>query len=254
MRKLTQTFPPTKFSLPFPPPKPKPKPTPKMPALAFDIYGTLIDTAGVTTALEKHFGENAAAFAEEWRRKQLEYTFRYAAMQTYRDFRICTRQALDYCCDATHAALPEAAREKLMAKYLTLPPFADAEPGLQKLANMRMKMFAFSNGVPEDLQTLLTHANLRAHFRDIVSVHEIQTFKPARAVYQHFAKRAGECIENCWLISSNPFDICGARAAGMRALWLRRNPKAFFDPWEFPPGHTAASIAEAAEFFRAHMA
>ena len=32
-----------------------------MTTLAFDVYGTLIDTAGVTTVLEKHLGDAHAA-------------------------------------------------------------------------------------------------------------------------------------------------------------------------------------------------
>jgi len=31
--------------------------------LAFDVYGTLIDTTGVTVALQQHAGEQAGAFA-----------------------------------------------------------------------------------------------------------------------------------------------------------------------------------------------
>ena len=54
--------------------------------LGFDVYGTLIDTAGVTEALKQYAGENAAAFSSLWRDKQLEYSFRRALMQNYVPF------------------------------------------------------------------------------------------------------------------------------------------------------------------------
>lgn len=222
-----------------------------MPALAFDVYGTLIDTAGVGVALQKHVGGDAAAFSEEWRRKQLEYTFRYAAMQHYRDFRECTRQALNYCCEFFRAELPQHARDDLMAAYLTLPAFADVSAGLKKLSRANMNMHAFSNGHPGDLQKLLTHAGIGAYFQSIVSVHDRKTFKPSPVVYAHFMQCANAQAKNCWLISGNPFDICGARAAGMHAVWLRRNADIVFDKWDFAPDATVATFTDVADFFTA---
>ena len=45
-------------------------------ALAFDIYGTLIDPHGVVDELERHVGTRAQEFSNQWRDKQLEYTWR----------------------------------------------------------------------------------------------------------------------------------------------------------------------------------
>ena len=51
--------------------------------LAFDVYGTLIDTHGVVVALEKHLGLKVPDFSRTWREKQLEYSFRLGLMQNY---------------------------------------------------------------------------------------------------------------------------------------------------------------------------
>ena len=67
-----------------------------MGVIALDVYGTLIDTAGVATHLDKRFGTRAHAAAQLWREKQLEYTFRRALMRRYADFDACTAQALRY--------------------------------------------------------------------------------------------------------------------------------------------------------------
>src|SRR5450631_370071 len=61
--------------------------------LAFDVYGTLIDTQGVIVALEKHLGTSAPGFSRMWREKQLEYSFRRGLMQNYENFAECTRNA-----------------------------------------------------------------------------------------------------------------------------------------------------------------
>ena len=49
--------------------------------LGFDVYGTLIDTAGVTTALQQYAGDRAGVFSSMWRDKQLEYSFRLRALK-----------------------------------------------------------------------------------------------------------------------------------------------------------------------------
>lgn len=64
--------------------------------LALDIYGTLIDPLAVRTALIAHVDAYAAVFAELWRTKQLEYSFRRGLMGDYRNFAHVARAALDF--------------------------------------------------------------------------------------------------------------------------------------------------------------
>ena len=51
-------------------------------AIAFDIYGTLINPHGVVDELTRHLGERAPAFSNLWRDKQLEYSFRRGQTKT----------------------------------------------------------------------------------------------------------------------------------------------------------------------------
>jgi len=62
--------------------------------LAFDVYGTLIDTHGVVIKLQEFVGGKAEEFSRVWREKQLEYSFRRGLMRTYETFGVCTSQAL----------------------------------------------------------------------------------------------------------------------------------------------------------------
>ena len=220
-----------------------------MKALAFDVYGTLIDTAGVTTSLREMVGDQAVAFSTLWRTKQLEYTWRYGLMGIYRNFRICTRQALDFCCAQLECDLSESEKSALMQKYLELPVFDDVLDGLEQLKSADIAMYAFSNGVPEDLQQLLTHAQIIDFMNGIVSVDVNKTFKPDPLVYQQFMEVAGVSPRNSWLISSNGFDICGAKAVGMHAVWLHRSPTICFDQWEFQPDRIVTSFKKMTDLF-----
>ena len=204
-------------------------------ALAFDIYGTLIDPHGVVSELETRIGDRAAEFSRVWREKQLEYTWRRGLMRQYRDFGVCTRQALDYADQFFATGFDDAVKQSLMLAYRELPAFADVPASLESLKNAERKMYPFSNGTADMVDAVLTHAGIDTYFEDVISVDTLQTFKPNPEVYQHVLRIADVAPENCWLVSSNPFDVIGAVAAGMKAAWLRRFDGVVFDPWGIEP-------------------
>jgi 2-haloacid dehalogenase len=216
-----------------------------MPAtLAFDVYGTLIDTHGVILSLEGMLGNKAADFSQTWREKQLEYSFRRGLMQNYVNFGVCTSQALDYTCQFYQLALSDAQKLELLECYKTLPAFPDVLECLTRLQQASLRLFAFSNGSEEAVEGLLEHAQIRQFFSGVVSCDDIRSFKPNPASYAHFLRKSGATGDSAWLISSNPFDVIGARSAGMHAAWVQRSSAAVFDPWEIEPTATIGSLAD----------
>jgi 2-haloacid dehalogenase len=206
-----------------------------MTTLAFDVYGTLIDTAGVVMALRQKIGDQATTASDLWRSKQLEYSFRRGLMQNYSDFAVCTRQALDFVCDSMNLPLSRDERDELLDSYRGLPAFADVTDGLKACNAEGLKLYAFSNGRPDDVHGLLEQAGIRNFFIDVVSTGEISSFKPNPGVYAHFLRRANCTGSEAWLISGNSFDVIGAISAGMRGAWVQRKPSMVFDPWEIEP-------------------
>lgn len=211
--------------------------------LAFDVYGTLINTHGVVTELSTMIGERAQLFSQTWRDKQLEYTFRRAAMGDYQHFGVCTEQALDYTCAHLGAELDAAQRQTLLQKYRALPAFADVVAGLDALAARGHALYAFSNGVPDGIEAVLHNAGIRHYFAGVVSVDPVRTFKPDPRTYQHFLTCSGAAAAATWLVSSNPFDVIGARRAGLDAAWVQRDRATAFDPWEIEPSLVVESLA-----------
>jgi len=201
----------------------------------------------VTKALGQFAGERAVQFSNLWREKQLEYSFRRALMQNYVHFGFCTRYALDYTCTALGIEISDQDKEELLAGYKVLPPFGDASEALPELKRAGFRLFAFSNGKPEDVASLLENSGISSYFEDVVSTDEIKSFKPNPAVYAHFLRRTGATGKEAWLISGNPFDVIGAISAGMRGAWVKRSPQAIFDPWEIEPTITIGSLSELAE-------
>tara|TARA_R110001583_G_scaffold41891_1_gene133115 strand:- start:10004 stop:10690 length:687 start_codon:yes stop_codon:yes gene_type:complete len=212
--------------------------------LAFDVYGTLIDTHGVVSKLEELVGAKAKAFSQTWRDKQLEYTFRRGLMQNYENFSVCTSNALDYTCTFYKENLSKEQRTALLDSYRTLPAFKDVAEGLTQLKDAGYRLYAFSNGRADDVETLLIRAGIRSLFLGVISTDDLNTFKPNPAVYRHFLKESDASANDAWLISSNPFDVQGAISAGMSAAWVQRSQEAIFDPWGIEPMITVGSLLE----------
>ena len=215
--------------------------------LAFDVYGTLIDTHGVVEKLGELVGDRARDFSSTWRDKQLEYSFRRGLMQNYENFAVCTRDALEYTCARFGADLTPTQKQALLDVYRELPAFDDVSDALSALAGRGCRLYAFSNGSEEAVETLLSAAGIRERFIGVVSCDDLRSFKPSPAVYAHFLRKAQATGSEAWLISGNPFDVIGAISAGMRGAWVQRSPDAIYDPWGIEPTITIKSLGELAD-------
>jgi 2-haloacid dehalogenase len=215
-------------------------------ALAFDMYGTLVDPVGISKQLERYLPEQALRLAEVWRQKQLEYTFRLAAMERYEDFEQVTRRALDYALAVVGRELRSEQKDALIAQYNDLERFPDVGPGLERLKEAGHAMIVFSNGAQQMLQALMDAAELHPYFQGFVSVDEVKTYKPSPKTYRHAARRLGRPIGEVRLVSSNPFDDIGAEAAGMRTAWVDRSG-GLFDTLGSPPEIVVGTLTELAD-------
>ncbi|WED29499.1 haloacid dehalogenase type II [Vibrio sp. DW001] len=211
--------------------------------LAFDVYGTLIDTHGITSILEKFMGNKADAFSHTWRNKQLEYSFRRGLMQSYQNFAVCTANALDYSCQFHRIELTTEQKKTLLESYKTLPCFDDVITALKQLNQAGFRLFAFSNGSQIAVNQLLESAGISELFNGVVSCDDVQSFKPNPAVYAHFLRESETKYNEAWLISSNPFDVIGAISVGMQATWVKRSEEAIFDPWGIEPTATVSNLS-----------
>lgn len=211
--------------------------------LAFDVYGTLVDPSGMVEHLRAYAGDDAETLSALWRQKQVEYAFRRGLMRQYTDFGTCTRQALDYAFRSVGRTLDAETADALLQAYQRLPAFSDAVRGLEAL-QPHYRLFAFSNGTPEAVERVLQNAGIRHCFEGLISVHELGTFKPDPAVYKHAHDVTGAGSDPLWLVSSNPWDVIGARSAGLEAAWVQRDSGTVFDPWEINPTLTVRDLEE----------
>ena len=210
--------------------------------LAFDVYGTLVDTAGVVDRLTAVVGDRAQAFSDAWRQHQLGYSWRRALMRDYVDFGTCTAQALDHTAASFGTTLSDDDRGDLLATYRRLPAFPDVAPALDRLASADRRVVAFTNGPAAAADELLAGAGVRDHLAAVVSADEIRSFKPDPAVYHHLLERVATLADRVVVVSSNSFDVLGAKHAGLQAAWVRRSDTAVLDPWGVEPDLTVTDL------------
>lgn len=215
-----------------------------METLALDIYGTLINPHAIATRLREYLGERADPFSQLWRTKQLEFSFRRGLMGSYADFSVVTRDALEYTNAALDARLSASAKEQLLSDYTRLDAYEDVHEALASLRAEGRRLYAFSNGHPRDLESLLDHAGITELLDGIVSVHDVRSFKPDPKVYAYFCRSTDTAPAQTRLVSSNAFDIAGAQACDWQTAWVRRDASAVFDGWGPEPGTTVSTLGE----------
>jgi 2-haloacid dehalogenase len=218
-----------------------------MAVVGFDVYGTLVDPLAMEQPLRAHVGGQAALFASTWRQHQLDSAFRRALMRKYANFDVVTQDALRFTARQLAITLSSAAEDELLASYVQLAAFADTRPGLDALGGEGHTLLAFSNGVESTLRKLLTHARLLPPLVGVVSVDDVQTYKPDPAVYLHLVSKGGAPVDQTWLVSSNAWDVLGAKSAGLRSAWVRRNPRTPWEGWGIAePDLVVGSVGELA--------
>ncbi len=216
-------------------------------AIGFDIYGTLVNPLDMNEHLRPLAGDDADAMSALWRQKQLEYTFRRGLMKKYENFGVCTSQALEFAAETFGLELSEEEKASLIEEYQNLRAFPDVAPGLEKMKEHGHRLAAFSNGVEATARKLFENAGIISRLDEIISVDDIATFKPDPAVYEYLAERFERPIDEVWLVSSNPFDIIGAKNSGMNAAWIKRSESAVFDPWGVEPDIVASDLEDLAD-------
>lgn len=213
-------------------------------ALVFDLYGTLVDPLAVSGELERVMSlTDAQRVARTWRRTQLEYSFRLTVMDRYEDFAWVTERSLEYALLECGCELGPRDRATVLGSYDELEPFPDVVPALEALAARGHQMAVLSNGSRSMLHNCLTASGLQQHVPVVISVDAVRAFKPHPMVYRLAAETLQRPVGQIRLVSSNPFDIVGAAAAGMRTAWANRAGQPF-DTLGTEPDITVTSLAE----------
>lgn len=198
-----------------------------MATVVFDANGTLFDLAPVRSALGT--AEQLEAFFERTIHSALTLT----TIGVWASFEEIARETLATTVAQLELEIDEAA---VMAAFEELPAFADAAEAVEKAGSCAI----LTNSARSSTRKLVDKAGLP--IETILSCEEVRAYKPAPAPYELARQRVGECV----LVAAHAWDVAGARAAGLRAIWVDRDER----HWPLPslePAERAHSLIEAVE-------
>lgn len=184
----------------------------------FDAYGTLFDVHSVVDA-GTALTSDPSALSLLWRQKQLEYTWLRSLMGRYEDFWAVTETALRYAVRRLDIAASEAQIRALMDAYLHLACFDEVRDALAGLPPPRAIL---SNGAPKMLEAAVRSSGLAPLLEHVISADRVRIYKPAAAVYALGPDTLGIPANELLFVSSNAWDVAGAKSFGYRVAWCNR--------------------------------
>lgn len=189
-------------------------------AFVFDAYGTLYDTQSVADIIASAFPGKADYISSIWRMKQLEYSWLRSLMGCYADFWTVTCEALEYTLRTAGLKADPSLFENVADAYNKLSPYPDTVATLKALSGFRLAIL--SNGSAGMLSKLVSHSGLDAHLEKVISVDPKKTFKPDQRAYELIKEELGLPPSEVVFVSSNGFDVCGAKQFGLTVARVER--------------------------------
>lgn len=189
-------------------------------ALVFDAYGTLYDVQSVRGLANDLCGDQGEIITHLWRLKQLEYTWLRTMMRAYEDFWSVTRAALEFALTSVGVEPAPSLCDQLMGRYLHLDLYPEAEEALASLRDHKLAIL--SNGSPRMLEALVSSSGIAEHLTEVISVDHVKLYKPEPACYALVEPALRVAKEEVLFISSNGFDVTGAKRYGFQVAWIER--------------------------------
>lgn len=192
----------------------------------FDAYGTLFDVAAAAREAAGEPGNEALAdiwpkLANDWRLKQLQYTWLRAVADAHCDFWDVTQNGLDWAMEAAGLS-DDRLRKRLLDLYWELSAYPEVPAMLGALKAAGMNTGILSNGSPAMLDGAVDSAGISDVLDDVLSVESVGVFKPHKSVYDLVCARFGGTPDQVLFVSSNGWDAAAATGYGFQTTWVNR--------------------------------
>lgn len=215
--------------------------------LLFDVNETLSDLSQLVPRFETL--ELPSHLMTTWFSNILRDGFALAASGAYGTFaELAESAAIALLTMHDHGKKDiEEAAEYLVTGLSELPLHHDVRPALERLRANGIRVVTLTNGSRSTALALLERAGLAELVEDNLSVEEVGHWKPARAAYHYAATRCGVEPAQIMMVAAHPWDIDGAKRAGLAGAWVNRTqlpyPRPLLEPDLSAP--SLVSIAEA---------
>jgi 2-haloacid dehalogenase len=207
-------------------------------ALTFDVFGTLLDWRSTIASAFRESGlsPDPEELADDWRTRALAATQEINQEQRpWGIFDGLHEFTLGELLNERGLELENESRAVLVRAWHQLDPWPGVPAGLESLRTRRA-VAALSNGNVALLVDLVRHADLR--FDCLLSAELARVYKPEAEVYLTGVRLLGLEPSEVMMVAAHPFDLNGARGAGLRTAFIDR-------PLEYGPGSPRREDPEA---------
>ncbi len=215
--------------------------------VVFDVNETLTDMSPVGERLEE-VGAPRALFAT-WFASVLRDGFALTAAGGYADFGDIARDRLTALLGtgappgSRAADEPGAAAAEVLGVLPDLDLHPDVAPGLHALRDAGIRLVTLTNGSSAMSDGAFARAGVSDLFEARLSVSTPRVWKPGAAAYQHAVEATATPADRMALVAVHPWDIDGARRAGLAGAWLDRTGAAY-PAYLREPSVTASSLPD----------
>ena len=211
-------------------------------AVAFDIIGTVFSMEPMRPALVA-MGLPPLALDFLYT-AGLRDTFALAATGTFAPFQSVLSGCLDEVLAMHGLTAPSEGKRAVLDMMKALPAHEDAKAAFQRLSDAGIRVFALSNGAAATTQGLLRAAGMEGLVERVLSVEEVKLSKPRAEVYRHATLAAALAPGEMALIATHPWDLHGARIAGLMTGYVARGVP--YSPALEAPDLTGETLLEVA--------
>jgi 2-haloacid dehalogenase len=194
--------------------------------IVLDLIGTLVDLRPLADRLGQAGAPETALDA--WFERTLHHAACVTLAGEFAPFAELARAALETT--LVGAGVDPSSAVDIMGPLTSgsLPAYPEAAPALRAARAAGCAVAVLTNGSREQAESQLRSAGLEGLVDHVRSVEEVGAYKPHPSVYGLVSGLANG--SRALLVAAHAWDVYGARAAGLDAVWVRRTPA----PWPFP--------------------
>ncbi len=188
--------------------------------IAFDLLGTLFSLASLEPLLVAAGGD--ASTLDLWFTQLQSDAFALTAAREYEPFRDVAKASLRTVLPRSKAA----ARDRVVTGLNKLEVHPDSAPAMGRTV-MNARVAVISNTSTDHTRKLVARGGLDAFIETITTAEDAKEWKPASDPYALAAAEQETPLQRMAMVSVHPWDVMGARKAGMVTGWCNRTGAAF---------------------------
>lgn len=201
-------------------------PAPYSGTLFFDVNETLLDTTELNRVVAQLLGDRPER-AEAWFTSLLHHSLVESVTGSWHNFGDIAEAVLQMTATRYGITLPADATP-LADIIAAMPAHPDVAAGLSALQQQGFTLVALTNSSAALAEKQLSSAGLARLFTRILSVEQVQVYKPDLKVYQWAMQEMDQPASQCMMVAAHGWDVGGAKRAGMKTAFVTRKGQALY--------------------------